>query len=201
MLLSERTVTDEGHETVFATNVLGMFVLTNELLPLLAAGAPSRVINVASGGMYTARLNVKNLESDSGDYDGPEVYARSKRAEVILTEIWAQRLRDRGITFNSMHPGWADTPGVQTSLPNFHRVTGPLLRSAQEGADTVLWLAWSREGGERSGLFWHDRRPRSTHRMPRTRERDVDRQALWDALIDAGGPNEPASETLLAPAG
>ena len=197
-LSRERDLSVDGHEMTFATNVLGMFVLTNELLGQLLSGAPSRIINVSSGGMYTARLDVSDLESEHGDYDGTRAYAHSKRAQVVLTELWAERLRGTGIVVHSMHPGWADTPGARSSLPSFHRVTGPLLRSPGEGADTITWLAAADEPARSTGLFWHDRRARATHRVPWTRESEQDRRGLWEACMRASGPNRAASEELLA---
>ena len=198
VLARERDLSVDGHEMTFATNVLGMFVLTNELLGQLLSGAPSRIINVSSGGMYTARLDPSDLESGRGDYDGARAYAHSKRAQVVLSEIWAERLRGTGIVVHCMHPGWADTPGVQSSLPSFHRLTGPLLRSPEEGADTIAWLAAAREPARSTGLFWHDRRARPTHRVPWTRESELDRRELWEACMRAGGPNRAATEEILA---
>jgi len=198
VLAGERDLSADGHELTFATNVLGMFVLTNELLPQLLSGAPSRVINISSGGMYTARLDASDLESGSGDYSGTAAYARSKRAQVVLTELWAERLRGTGIVVHAMHPGWADTPGVAHSLPTFHRLTGPLLRSPEEGADTIAWLASAPEPAQSSGLFWHDRRARPTHRVPWTHESESGRRELWEACMRAGGPNRPRSEEILA---
>ena len=198
VLSRERDLSVDGHEMTFATNVLGMFVLTNELLGQLLSGAPSRIINVSSGGMYTARLDASDLESEHGDYDGARAYAHSKRAQVVLSEIWGERLRGTGIGVHCMHPGWADTPGVQSSLPSFHKVTGPLLRSPEEGADTIVWLAAADEPAQSTGLFWHDRRARPTHRVPWTRESEQDRRALWEACMRAGGPNRTSSEELLA---
>jgi NAD(P)-dependent dehydrogenase (short-subunit alcohol dehydrogenase family) len=132
--------------------------------------------------MYTQRLRVDELQMAPGLYDGAIAYARSKRAQVILTEMWAERLRDRGIVVHSMHPGWADTPGVSTSLPRFYKLSKPLLRTPEQGADTIVWLCASPEAGQSSGLFWHDRKPRPTHRMRRTRETEAERKALWEAL-------------------
>jgi len=176
---AERTRTAEGFELTFATNVLGPFLLTNLLLGALGRGAPSRVVNVSSGGMYTQRLDVDDLQLEQREYDPPAFYAHTKRCEVVLTEVWAERLRGSGITFHSMHPGWADTPGVQTSLPRFRKVMRPLLRNADQAADTVVWLATAPEPASRSGLFWHDREPRPVHRVPWTRESADDRQRLW----------------------
>lgn len=176
----ERTHTDEGFELTFATNVLGPFLLTNLLLPALRRGAPSRIINVSSGGMYSQRLDPDDLQLERRDYHPAAFYAHTKRCEVVLTELWAERLRGSGVSVHSMHPGWADTPGVQTSLPRFRKLMRPLLRDADQAADTVVWLAGSPEAANRSGLFWHDRRPRPMHRVPWTRETPADRQRLWD---------------------
>jgi NAD(P)-dependent dehydrogenase (short-subunit alcohol dehydrogenase family) len=179
VLASDRALSADGNELTLATNVLGPFLLTNLLIPLLTDSAPARVINVSSGGMYTQRLHVQDLQSTVGKFDGPRVYARTKRAQVILTELWARRLAGTGVVVHSMHPGWADTPGVASSLPRFHRLTGPLLRSAQQGADTIVWLGAAAEPGESSGGFWHDRRRRPTHRVPWTSETPEDREWLW----------------------
>ncbi len=175
-----RALSPDGIELTFATNVLGPFLLTSLLTGLLAESAPARVINVSSGGMYTQRLDVDDLQSADQRYDGPRAYARTKREQVILTELWAERLRDDGIVVHAMHPGWADTPGVESSLPRFHKLTRRVLRDAQEGADTIVWLACAQEPGHSSGGFWHDRRRRPTHPLPWTREGDGDRERLWE---------------------
>jgi dehydrogenase/reductase SDR family protein 12 len=179
VLPPERTLSVDGVELTFATNVLGPFLLTELLVPLLQRAAPGRVINVSSGGMYSQRLDVDDLENHQEPFDGVKAYARSKRAEVILTELWAQRLQGDGIVVHAMHPGWADTPGVESSLPRFHTVAKKLLRTPEQGADTIVWLGAAAEPAASSGGFWHDRRRRGTHRVPWTRESPEDRQRLW----------------------
>jgi dehydrogenase/reductase SDR family protein 12 len=198
VMSAQRKVSVDGHELTFATNVLGTFLLTNELLPLLCAGAPSRIITVSSGGMYTRGIEVSDLESEHGDFNGPVAYARTKRAQVILTELWAERLAQSGVVAHAMHPGWADTPGLERSLPRFHRFAAPLLRTAAEGADTIVWLASAEEPVQSSGGFWHDRLRRSTNRVPWTRESESDRRALWEACMSATGPNAPPTEEILS---
>jgi NAD(P)-dependent dehydrogenase (short-subunit alcohol dehydrogenase family) len=133
--------------------------------------------------MYTQKLRADDLRSERGEFDGPTVYARSKRAEVALTEMWARRLAGTGVTVYAMHPGWADTVGVQSSLPRFHRVTRPLLRSPGQGADTIVWLGAAAEAADASGGFWHDRRRRPTHLLPGTRETEADRHRLWAECV------------------
>jgi dehydrogenase/reductase SDR family member 12 len=178
-LLGKRTPSPDGIELTFATNVLGPFLLTNLLTPLLTSSAPSRVVNVSSGGMYTQRIHVEDLQNARGDFDGPTAYARSKRAQVILTELWAQRLKDTGVVVHAMHPGWVDTPGLQSSLPRFYGATRRLLRTPHEGADTIVWLGTAPEPARSSGGFWHDRRERPKHRVPWTRQTPEDRERLW----------------------
>jgi dehydrogenase/reductase SDR family member 12 len=110
VMTEAREVSADGIELTFATNVVGPFLLTNLLIPLLQESAPARIINVSSGGMYTQKLRVDDLQSEHGQFDGPKVYARTKRAEVILTELWAEQLAGTGVVAHAMHPGWADTP-------------------------------------------------------------------------------------------
>ena len=97
---------------------------------------------------------------------------------------------DTGVTVNTMHPGWADTPGLRTALPGFSRIVGPLLRTPEEGADTIAWLAAAPEASARSGLFFLDRRARAKHRLRRTRRPDESREAarLWQLCTDRTAP-------------
>jgi len=182
VLPRERRETEEGVELTFATNVLGPHLLTRLLRDRLVASAPARVLFVSSGGMYTRRLDVDDLQSRRGTYDGRVAYARSKRAEVVLAERWAAALAGTGVVVHAMHPGWADTPGIKSSLPAFQRVMRPLLRTPEQGADTIVWLAAAEEPARLTGRFWCDRHVRSTHRLARTQETAEDRDRLWHGL-------------------
>ena len=200
VLSPERTTSVDGFELTLATNLLGTFLLTNLLIPRMVRSAPARIITVSSGGMYTEGLDVSGLEMDAEDYGGAAVYARTKRAQVVLTELWADRLEGTGVVAHSMHPGWVNTPGVAASLPTFRRVMGPLLRNADQGADTIVWLSTDEDALESSGEFWMDRRPRSKHRLKRTEAGDAETGLLWDFLADAtewvppdGWPDSEAS--------
>ena len=185
VLAPERTSSVDGFELTLATNLLGTFLLTNLLIPRMVRSAPARIITVSSGGMYTEGLDVSGLEMDAEDYGGAAAYARTKRAQVVLTELWADRLEGTGIVAHSMHPGWVNTPGVAASLPTFRRVMGPLLRNADQGADTIVWLSTDEDALESSGEFWMDRRPRSKHRLKRTEAGDAETDLLWDFLAGA----------------
>jgi NAD(P)-dependent dehydrogenase (short-subunit alcohol dehydrogenase family) len=181
-LLPERKVSEDGHEVTFATMVLGPFVLTRSLVPLLSSTPGSRVLWIASGGMYTQSLDVDALEMRPAGYKGATAYARAKRAQVVLSEEWAKRLRSAGVVVHAMHPGWADTPGLEVGLPGFRKVLGPLLRTPDEGADTIVWLAVAEEPGRSTGKFWLDRAPRSTEKLVRSGATPDERARLWSML-------------------
>ena len=181
VLPPERTETPDGHELTVATHVLGPHLLTHELRALLTADTDGRVVFVSSGGMYTQPLRIDDPEFQLGDYDGTVAYARTKRMQVVLAQLWAQHLP--GVAVHAMHPGWAQTPGITDSLPRFARVVGPILRSADEGADTAVWLTAARWPGATTGLFWHDRRPRPTSYLPFTRNSADEAQRLWDYCV------------------
>jgi dehydrogenase/reductase SDR family member 12 len=183
VLPRERRETEEGIELTFATNVLGPHLLTRLLRDRLIASAPARVVFVSSGGMYTRRLDVDDLQSRNGEFDGRVAYAETKRAQVVLAERWAEEFAGTRVVVHSMHPGWADTRGIGTSIPAFRRVMRPLLRTPEQGADTIVWLAAAPEPAEVTGRFWSDRHARTTHiPLARTRETAEERERLWHAL-------------------
>ncbi len=182
-LLNSRQVSPQGIEQTVASHVVGPFLMTTLLLPLMHGG---RVVTVSSGGMYTSGLpafnNGETLEMPTPKYNGSKQYAIAKRAQVTLNEMWANS--EAHTEFVAMHPGWADTPGVQESIPGFRRVTAPILRSASEGADTIAWLAAVNPLPGASGTFWSDREIRPTHKTPQSRKLDteVNRQSLWQQV-------------------
>ena len=192
VLPDRRLESAEGHEITLATHVLGPWALTRALAPKLRAARDARVVFVSSGGMYTQRLSVEDCEWRTRPYDGVAAYAQTKRMQVVLAELLAEELPAERVTVSSMHPGWADTPAVRTSLPRFWKTMQRRLRTPAEGADTVIWLAASPAARGRSGLFWFDRRPRSTHLLPWTRESDAERRAL--RALCAGAAEGPAPD-------
>jgi dehydrogenase/reductase SDR family member 12 len=189
-LISQHRLSPEGTEATIASQVVGPFLLTGLLLEQLRRAAPARVITMSSGGMYAERLDVAHLEMPPHDYRGSQQYARAKRAQVTLNELWATRMAGTGVVFHAMHPGWVDTPGIAASLPRFRRAMRPLLRSPEQGADTLVWLA--ADDGEplaTTGRFWLDRRPRSIHKLPTTRRSDTaaERARLWAWCVERSG--------------
>uniref|UniRef100_H2YYV3 Dehydrogenase/reductase (SDR family) member 12 n=1 Tax=Ciona savignyi TaxID=51511 RepID=H2YYV3_CIOSA len=183
-MVNERQTTAADIEMNFATNTLGTYVLTEQLVPLLMKSTKPRVITVSSGGMYTQKLNVKDLQSANGTFSGDMAYAQQKRQQVILTEEWA-KLQPQ-IHFSSMHPGWADTPAVRTSMPGFHSYMKDNLRTPEQGADTIVWLAVSDAAlAQPSGQFFFDRKPAATHlTLAWTRETAEDRRLFLTKLSE-----------------
>ena len=178
-LMSRYARTVDGLETTSQVQLVAPFLLTSLLFPRLSATPGSRVITVSSGGMYAKRLDVDALTPDPVSFNGVAAYARTKRAQVVITQEWSRRTCESGVTFHVTHPGWVDTPGLRASLPRFTRVMRPLLRSPQEGADTIVWLASMPAGAGGSGQFWHDRQPRSTVRLPWTATPEGEAERLW----------------------
>lgn len=178
-LFNDFAETQEGIERSVALLLLSPWKLTELLLPLMTGhDATARVINVVSGGMYTQKLKLNQLMMEADHYNGSVAYARAKRALTVLTELWSEQWCEDNIVVNSMHPGWADTPGVQSALPGFRRLTQRVLRSAEEGADTIVWLARASEAGLVSGKLFLDREPRTTHLQSATTESTEERMQL-----------------------
>ena len=181
----------DGVERTVLLHVVAPFLLTHELLPSLqASDHPGRVVWVSSGGMYTEPLRVERLQSPD-DFEPATSYARAKRAQVVLAEQLAARLRD-DVVVSAMHPGWAATPGVERSLPTFNRVMGPLFRAPRDGADTAAWLVAADEPVDHPGAFWHDRRRRSTSYLPGTETRPEQAMALWAEVTELAGLDHDA---------
>ena len=193
-IFAERTESPDGIESTLATLVVGPFVLISGLLPLLGATGGARVISVTSGGMYTQRVHLDDLQWTSEPYSGARAYARAKRLQVTLVREWARRLGGTGFAINAMHPGWADTPGLAEALPGFYQTMRPLLRTPAEGADTITWLATDPDAGGMRGKLFLDRRPRPFDRFPGTRLSATERRQIWDAIVELSGDPDPAPD-------
>ena len=182
VLLNDHRLTEEGLEVSFATNILGHFVLTEALKDAGCLADDGIVINVSSGGMYGSPLKLEPMNClDPKRYDGMTAYAMHKRAMVELTRWWNQQWQGRPVA-QVMHPGWVDTEGVQTSLPGFRRTLKKVLRDAEQGADTVLWLANQRPDPPADGGIWLDRTLQPEHEFSWTRSASPTAQDLVDYL-------------------
>lgn len=188
----ERRVGPSGIEMTVAVHVLGPHVLTSRLEDHLRSPG-SAVIWVSSGGMYTQPLDIGVLEMPPGGYRGSVAYARAKRAQVALAQVWDTRLRPAR-SF-AMHPGWVDTQALHEGLPGFARLAQRWLRTPAQGADTAVWLGSGEAPTGAPPAFWLDRRARATARWPGPRVRAEDASALWQwcqrrAALE---PSEPST--------
>ncbi|XP_030642332.1 dehydrogenase/reductase SDR family member 12 [Chanos chanos] len=192
-MVNQRELTEDGLEKNFATNTLGTYILTTALIPTLKTAQDPRVITVSSGGMLVQKLNVDDLQFEKGTFDGTMAYAQNKRQQVIMTERWAEQHKE--IHFSSMHPGWADTPAVQSSMPDFHAKMKNKLRTEAQGADTVVWLAVAEAVRKhQSGLFFQDRKPVATHLpLASSRSSPGDEEKLMSSLEQLATKFKPSS--------
>jgi dehydrogenase/reductase SDR family member 12 len=184
-------VADDGTgaltEQTLAVHVLAPFRLSCLLAPLLLLAERSVITTVTSGGMYTQRFDPDHIETGPDGYRGAVAYGRAKRAQVVLSHEWARRWGAFGVASYAVHPGWVATPGLVTAMPRFAKL-GPLLRSADEGADTVTWLTADEPRRTMASApiegLWHDRRLRGEYYLPSTRrspsESVREGRTLWD---------------------
>lgn len=169
LLLDDLSTTAEGFETSYATNLLTHWVLTEALLQSGTLKPQATVIEMSSGGMYNAPLTLDYMGmKNPKKYNGVYAYAVHKRGQAELVKYWQKRHGERGMRFYVMHPGWADTDGVKTAMPNFRRRLKMFLRNSAQGADTALWLAATRPATPGPEAFWFDRAPRAAHAYPHT---------------------------------
>lgn len=169
------TITKDGFEQMFASQVLAAFILTKTLADLGKLRQGCRIIFVSSGGMYLQKLDLSDLLFEKCSYNKYTGYANAKRAQVILSELFSKKYPQ--YLFSSMHPGWADTPGVRYSMPLFKKSLNKRLRSAEEGADTILWLATTHDYP--NGKFWFDRKQAKTTILNLNKSSDEGDELLW----------------------
>ena len=157
VIRSERVTTADGLETTFAVNHLAHFLLTNLLLDVLKASAPSRIVNVASGEQRNGTIDFDDLQGEK-EYKTAKAYGQSKLANVLFTYELARRLEGTGVSANCLHPG----AGVRTNLGSgvsgvfgfTVRALTPLMKSPEKGAETSIYLASSPEVEGLSGGYF-----------------------------------------------
>eukprot|EP00301_Raphidiophrys_heterophryoidea_P025263 c8436_g1_i2.p2 GENE.c8436_g1_i2~~c8436_g1_i2.p2 ORF type:complete len:234 (+),score=46.78 c8436_g1_i2:437-1138(+) len=154
--------TSEGVEVTIATHlVFGSHLLTTLALPLLQKSSDPRVIVVSSGGMYNTKFPTWDVAtSESGKYSGSMAYSYAKRGQVLLCEEWTKQ--HQNIKFVTCHPGWTDTPGVDSAFGESKKHLEPL-RSLFQGSEGIVWLAAVPSAEIEGGAFYLDRSPQRKH--------------------------------------
>jgi NAD(P)-dependent dehydrogenase (short-subunit alcohol dehydrogenase family) len=173
---TSRSTTADGFETTFGVNHLGTFLLTSELLPLLKASAPSRVVVLSSALHYRGKMAWDDLQFSQRGYSGPTAYNQSKLANVLFTLALARRLEGTGVVVNAVHPGVVatelsrDYPRLLVKL--FHL----FLLTPEQGAACSLHVATSTETARTTGHYFE----KSRSKKPARAALDVEAQEkLW----------------------
>jgi retinol dehydrogenase 14 len=178
LIQSRRAETPDGLEMTLAVNHLAVFLLTNLLLDLLKNSAPSRVITVSSEARRGARIDFDDLQSERR-YRGFPVYGMTKMANILFTYELAERLEGSGVVANCLHPGAVSTNFARNNrgpIALFFRLFKPFMRSPEQGADTLVYLASARETGELNGKYLTDRKEVS----PAEPRDKAARKRLWE---------------------
>lgn len=162
LLNYRRAETADGLEMTFAVNHIGYFLLTDLLLDLLKASAPSRVINISSNAHRRGRMNWDDLQFRRR-YSLWGAYAQSKLANLLFTFELARRLDGTGVTVNAVHPGYVKTGfAMNTEVPAFRAIKGAIdlffAITPEEGADTMIYMATSPEVEGVTGKYYVRRR-------------------------------------------
>ena len=149
--MARRAETVDGLETVFATNHLGPFLLTNLVLPALTAGAPSRVVTVSSAAHSMGKMNFDDLQG-TRKFGEISAYNQSKLANVLFTYELARRLEGTGVTANAVEPGFVKT---NLTVPFPFSLFSFMRGSAVDGAKPSVFLASSPEVEGVNGSFFN----------------------------------------------
>ncbi len=177
----------EGIERTTVVDLIAPWIISCKLLQQIRTGGC--IINVSSGGMYSCALSLSKLKIPDEPFSGSKAYAMAKRAMVVASRGLNAHTEPKGIRVHCMQPGWADTPGILNSLPNFHKLTKRWLRTPFQGADTIVWLAM--RNPQAGGQFWLDRQIQPHHILKSTEIPESSDQELREFLETFSKPNAP----------
>ncbi len=185
-VFNKREVTPEGFERTFAVNYLGPFLLTYELMDMLKASAPSRIINVSSGLARDGRVDLDDLQGENPagkkaySHARSPFYANTKLMLILYTYELAKRLQGSGVTANVVLPGFTATNlgknsgSLRSSI--MFKMVRPMQQSAKKGAETSIYLASSDEVKGITGKCFEKKKETST--CPASYDEDFQRR-LW----------------------
>jgi NAD(P)-dependent dehydrogenase (short-subunit alcohol dehydrogenase family) len=186
----KRQVTSEGFEKTFAVNYLAPFLLTHELLALLKASAPSRIVNVSSGLAKNGKVDFADLQNEK-NYKGMQAYSNAKLMIMMWTYELSRRLTGSGVTVNVLMPGFVATnlgknSGSLRSREMFSMVR-PMQISAKKGAETSVYLASADEVKDMTGKCFSKKKEVVT--CPASHDQEVQKE-LWDETVRLLGLSE-----------
>jgi len=162
-IYARRQLSPDGIELTWAVNHLAPFLLTTLLLDRLKASAPARIVTTSSGAHQRATIPFDDLNANRGmGGSGFPRYGETKLANILFTIELAHRLEGTGVTANAYHPGFVAS-GFNRNNGLLMRIgmgiTRPFARSAEKGAETLVWLVDSEDAGQFSGGYFFDLRP------------------------------------------
>ena len=187
--LTKRLTTPDGLEATLATNLLGPFLLTNLLLRVLKAGAPSRIVNISSDAHEGIRMNFEDLQSEK-KFSGWQAYGQSKLGMILFTHELSKRLAGTGITVNSVHPGVVRTHFAKNNgglIALGFRIIGVFFISPSTSANRVLYVATSPDLTNVSGKYFSKMRE---ERSSRESYDDPSAERLWQVIERLTGLSE-----------
>ncbi|RYY37950.1 MAG: SDR family oxidoreductase [Sphingobacteriaceae bacterium] len=158
-----RELSKDGFELTFATNHLGHFALTMQLMPLLKKGQ-ARIINVSSEAHKLGKPDFSDINSEKS-YTPMKVYGTAKLYNIYFTKSLAEKYGDKGITAFAVHPGLvktsfgAGTGGISGFLLSLAR---PFMITPEKGAQTTIYLATQAGLHTKSGMYFKKEKPAST---------------------------------------
>lgn len=190
-IFTQKGKTKDGFERTFGLNHLAHFVLTLELLDLIKASAPARIINVSSAAQAQGHLKFDDLMGEKS-YSAFRAYCQSKLANVVFTYELANRLKDTGVVVHALHPGVVATGfGLNTEgfFAKLVRVGQSLMIRPEKGAKTSVFLVTDPSIAKQTGMFWSKCKPK------RTKSESFDKQVqkwLWEESERLTGTVWPA---------
>jgi len=185
LTIKQPVKTDDGLETIFATNHLGPFLMTHLLLDLLKSSAPSRVITVASKGLVSYPFLDIEFDNLNGErkYSTQHAYYHSKQAQVMFTFDLAERLKGTGVTINCVRVGNVAIPDERlTHLPAWKLKVYQLKRkfalTPEKMAETYTWLSADPALQDVSGRYWDA--PDTPVKANKNAYQRATQQRLWE---------------------
>jgi NAD(P)-dependent dehydrogenase (short-subunit alcohol dehydrogenase family) len=171
------------------------------LTPLLVAGAPSRVVNLSSGGHRGSDIIWDDPNYERREYDKFESYGQSKTANILFSVVLDRRLSDRGVRSYAVHPGMIATElGRHMTRDDYRAISErakrspsgglPQRKSIEAGAATSVWAATSDEVRTQGGVYCEDCAVSDQH-APWALDADSARR-LWALSESLVGQSFPA---------
>lgn len=194
-VFGSRRVTSDGLELTFALDHLAYFLLTNELLDVLKASTPSRIVSTSSDASTQGSIELDDLQLERG-YKPFRAYSNAKLANILFTFELARRLAGSGVTANCVHPGFVRSgfgSGLGGPMRLGTKAAQLFARRPEKGAETIVYLASSPAVASVTGKYFFDKQPKT----PPAAAVDVAlARRLWamsEQLTGVGGPAAAAA--------